>query len=160
MGKIRIDAASHGMLSNVYKIGEKVYFVPKGSNALKRCEIVAVHACVAGRYGKILENDLYKEFSDRDNDYYAHYIVMIAKENVENDKEDSDFYICNYTDLYPTVDEYLSVHDFKQFDCDVWLSKCSSISETIYAKTKEDAFARLKEKYPEAISVTETDPYR
>ena len=62
--------------------------------------------------------------------------------------------------MYPTVDEYLSVHDLKQFDCDVWLSRCSSISESVYAKTKEDAFARLKEKYPEAISVTEPDPYR
>lgn len=159
MGKIRLETSARSVIDDVYKIGEKVYFVPDGTNALKRGEIVAVHACVSSKYRRFLENDLFKEFNDIENQF-AHYVVMVPKGNTRNDPDDSDFYICDYIDLYSTVDEYLSVHDLKQFDCDVWLSRGVSISDSVYARTKEDAFARLKEKYPEAKSVTETDPYK
>ena len=46
------------------------------------------------------------------------------------------------------------------FDCEVFMERYWSFPETVISETLEDAIAFLKEKYPNAHSVREADPYR
>lgn len=48
----------------------------------------------------------------------------------------------------------------KEFDCEVRLSHCSSLFESVRAKTLEDAIGYLKKAHPEALSIREADHWQ
>ena len=47
-----------------------------------------------------------------------------------------------------------------EYECEVYLAPYAAISETVRAKSSEEAIAYLKEKYPEAMSVRRADHWR
>ena len=50
--------------------------------------------------------------------------------------------------------------ELNEYECEVYLAPYAAISETVRAKSLEDAKAYLKQKYPEAMSVREADHWR
>ena len=50
--------------------------------------------------------------------------------------------------------------ELNEYDCEVFISRCAAISETVCAITLNDAIEYLKKKYPEALSVREADHWR
>lgn len=69
----------------------------------------------------------------------------------------------NVNDLDSNVEKTqhdLKNEELKEFEFDVYLTHCSSIFETVRAKTLEDAIDSLKKKYPDALDICEADHWR
>lgn len=50
--------------------------------------------------------------------------------------------------------------ELHEYECEVYLSRCAAINETVRAKSLGEAITYLKQKYPEAMSVCEADHWR
>ena len=65
-----------------------------------------------------------------------------------------------HVNVFKSKEHFLSQKGLKEFDCEIFLDHCSSISKTVISETLEEAIAALKEDFPNAYSIGEADHWR
>ena len=132
---INKSTASNALTSE-FHIGDTVYFAVDESSRIIKGTVVKVGFVNNKENGK---SHFQYTIEDQDN----HELYEVPSENVSD-----------------TLDHLLDKKGLRRFDCEVFLDRCSSLFETVIAETLEDAIASLKEKYPNAYTIRETDPWR
>ena len=124
--------------SSEYHIGDEVYFAVDETHKIAKGTIVEIQTDDGidnERRGKHVHYTI--------EDYKLHERFKVSCGNVSG-----------------TLDQLLALKGLKQFDCEVFLNRCSSISRTVIAATLEDAISSLEKEYPDAYSIREIDPWR
>ena len=119
-----------------FHVGDTVYFAVDDVRRITKGTIVKVDFVNNKENGK---SHFQYTIENQDN----HELYEVPSENVSD-----------------TLDHLLDKKGLRRFDCEVFLDRCSSLFETVIAETLEDAIASLKEKYPNAYTICETDPWR
>lgn len=132
IGKHNIDK----VFTNEFHIGDTVYFAVDESCRIIKGTVVKVGFVNDKEDGK---SHVQYTIENQDN----HELYEVSSENVAD-----------------TLDHLLDKKGLRRFDCEVFMERYWSEPETVIAETLEDAIALLKEKYPNAYSIRESDPYR
>ena len=127
-------------ISNVlisrFSIGDTVYFITCDPRTIIKGTVVKV------------------DFVDNKEDEKSH--VQYTIENQDN----HELHEVSYENVADTLDNLLEKKGLRIFNCEVFMDRYWSLSESVISETHDDAIASLKEKYPNAYSIRESDPWR
>ena len=117
-----------------YRIGETVYFIVYETRMILKGTVVKIDSVNDKEDGKSHVQYTIEE------DYDKHELYEVSSENVAD-----------------TLDNLLEKKRLKRFNCEVFMDRYWSLSESVIAETLDDAIASLKEKYPNAYTIRERD---
>ena len=132
IGKHNIDK----VLTSKFHVGDAVYFAVDESRRIIKGTVVKV-----GIVNNKDDEKSHVQYTIENQD--NHELHEVSSENVAD-----------------TLDNLLEKKGLRIFNCEVFMDRYWSLSESVIAETHDDAIASLKEKYPNAYSIRESDPWR